>query len=177
MWPAWAAWAAPAVGSSAPVRAKFPHRRALAGRIQGGAGAVRSGPAALQPRGSPTKPASLGTRSGNEYVHIAVDDYSRLAYAEVLPDQKAVTAVGFLRRAVRFYRSLRIAVPCLLSPTTAGAYVGTIHALACRHLGIKHLRTRPYRPQTNGKAERFIRTLLSGWPTGTIARFTNAPQP
>ena len=104
---------------------------------------------------------------GWEYVHIAIDDYSRLAYAEVLPDETAKTAVGFLRRAVRFYRRHGIPVEAVLTDNGA-AYISIAHALACRRLRIKHLRTRPYRPQTNGKAERFIRTMLAGWAYGAI---------
>ena len=100
-------------------------------------------------------------------MHVCVDDYSRLAYAEVLPDQKATTAVGFLRRAVAFYRRRGIRVEGVLTDN-GSAYVSVRHAPACRQLGIKHLRTRPYRPQTNGKAERFIRTLLAGWAYGAI---------
>src|SRR5438876_5714986 len=105
--------------------------------------------------------------AGWEYVHIAVDDYSRLAYAEVLPDEKATTAVGFLHRAVGFYRRHGISVETVLSDN-GSAYRSTVHALACRALRIRHLRTRPYRPQTNGKAERFIRTMLAGWAYGAI---------
>ena len=106
---------------------------------------------------------------GWEYVHVAVDDYSRLAYAEVLSDEKATTAAGFLSRAVAFYASHGIRVERVLSDNGA-CYRATVHALACRRLGIRHLRTRPYRPQTNGKAERFIRTLLNGWAYGAIYR-------
>lgn len=107
--------------------------------------------------------------AGWEYVHVAVDDYSRLAYAEVLPDETAATAASFLRRAVAFYRRHGIRVEAILSDNGA-CYLGVAHAIACRRLRIKHLRTRPYRPQTNGKAERFIRTLLSGWAYGAIYR-------
>jgi transposase InsO family protein len=107
--------------------------------------------------------------AGWEYVHVAVDDYSRLAYAEVLPDEKAATAAAFLRRAVAFYRRHGIRVQAILSDNGA-CYLGVAHAIACRRLRIKHLRTRPYRPQTNGKAERFIRTLLAGWAYGAIYR-------
>jgi transposase InsO family protein len=106
---------------------------------------------------------------GWEYVHVCVDDYSRLAYAEVLPDEKATTAIGFLRRALAFYRRHGITVERILTDN-GSAYVSAAHALACRALGIRHSRTRPYRPQTNGKAERFIRTLLNGWAYGTIYR-------
>jgi transposase InsO family protein len=104
---------------------------------------------------------------GYEYVHIAVDDYSRLAYAEVLPDEKATTAAAFLRRAIAFYRRYGIRVERVLTDN-GSAYRSTVHALACRRLQIKHLRTRPYRPQTNGKAERFIHTLLNAWAYGAI---------
>jgi transposase InsO family protein len=104
---------------------------------------------------------------GWEYVHIAVDDYSRLAYAEVLDNETAKTAAGFLRRAVAFYRSYGITVERLLTDN-GSCYRAALHALACRRLGVRHLRTRPYRPQTNGKAERFIRTMLAGWAYGAI---------
>jgi transposase InsO family protein len=138
------------------------------GRIQGGAGKrVRDG---LYQHYNPTftdRDGHRRTTVGWEYVHIAVDDFSRLAYAEVLPDEKATTAVGFLRRALAFFRRHGISVERLLTDN-GGAYRSTVHALACRALGIRHLRTRPYRPQTNGKAERFIRTLLSGWAYGAI---------
>jgi transposase InsO family protein len=104
---------------------------------------------------------------GWEFVHIAVDDYSRLAYAEVLDDETAATAAGFLRRAVAFYGRYGITVERLLTDN-GGCYRALIHAVACRTLGIKHLRIRPHRPQTNGKAERFIRTMLAGWAYGPI---------
>jgi transposase InsO family protein len=109
---------------------------------------------------------------GWEYVHVAVDDYSRLAYAEILDDEKAATAAGFLRRAVAFYARHGIRVERVLSDNGA-CYRATVHALACRSLGIRHLRTRPYRPKTNGKAERFIRTLLNGWAYATLYRSSN----
>ena len=104
---------------------------------------------------------------GWEYVHVAVDDATRLAYVEVLGDEKAKTAVAFLGRAVRFFRRHGIRVERVMTDN-GSPYVSTIHALACRILGIRHLRTRPYRPQTNGKAERFIRTMLGGWAYGAV---------
>ena len=106
---------------------------------------------------------------GWEYVHIAIDDCTRLAYAEVLDDERATTAIGFLRRAVDFYRRHGVTVQGLLTDN-GNAYRSAVHAIACRALAIKHRRTRPYRPQTNGKAERFIRTLLGGWAYGAIYR-------
>jgi transposase InsO family protein len=105
--------------------------------------------------------------SGWEYVHVAVDDYSRLAYAEVLADEKAATAAAFLHRAVAYYHRFGIRVECVLTDN-GSCYRGLAHTLACRRLRIRHLRTRPHRPQTNGKAERFIRTLLQGWAYGRI---------
>ena len=107
--------------------------------------------------------------SGWEFVHVAVDDYSRLAYAEVLPDEKATTAIGFLRRALVFYARHGIQVERIMTDN-GSAYISTIHAIACRQLHIRHLRTRPRRPQTNGKAERFIRTMLQGWAYAAIYR-------
>ena len=94
----------------------------------------------------------------------------------MLDDEKAVTAVGFLRRAVAHFAAYGIRVE--LMTDNGSAYRSTIHALACKALGIRHLRTRPYRPRTNGKAERFIRTMLGGWAYGAIyGTATNAPQP
>jgi transposase InsO family protein len=107
--------------------------------------------------------------AGWEFVHIAIDDCTRLAYAEVLSDEKATTAIAFLRRALAFYGRHGITVERLLTDN-GSAYRSAIHALACRALGIRHLRTRPRRPQTNGKAERFIRTMLSGWAYGALYR-------
>jgi transposase InsO family protein len=106
---------------------------------------------------------------GWEYVHIAIDDATRLAYVEVLADEKAMTAIAFLRRAVEHFASYGINVQALMTDN-GSAYRSSVHAIACRLLGIHHLRTRPYRPQTNGKAERFIRTLLGGWAYGAIYR-------
>jgi transposase InsO family protein len=107
--------------------------------------------------------------TGWEFVHVCVDDATRLAFVEVLADEKTITAVGFLRRALAFYRARGITAQRVMTDN-GSAYVSVIHALACRTLGIKHLRTRPYRPRTNGKAERFIKTLLAGWAYGAIYR-------
>jgi transposase InsO family protein len=106
-------------------------------------------------------------RTGWERVHVCVDDATRLAYVEVLPDEKATTAIGFLRRAIAFYRSHGIEVERVMTDN-GSAYVSVAHALACKALGIKRLRTRPYRPQTNGKAERFIRTMLREWAYAAV---------
>jgi transposase InsO family protein len=85
-----------------------------------------------------------------------------VVYVEVLADEKATTAIAFLARAVEHYASYGIGVQALITDN-GSAYRSTIHAIACRSLHIRHLRTRPYHPRTNGKAERFIRTLLGGW--------------
>lgn len=131
------------------------------GRIQGGAGKRVS--ATKHYTGTYTdKAGRRHGKAGWEFVHIAIDDYSRLAYAEVLPDEQATTAVAFLKRAIDYYKRHGITVERVITDN-GSPYVSTLHALACRQLGIRHLRTRPRRPQTNGKAERFIRTLLAGW--------------
>jgi transposase InsO family protein len=137
------------------------------GRIQGGAGKRITG---KRRNRSPRRRDAAGVDRcviGWDYVHIAIDDCTRLAYAEVLSDEKATTATGFLRRAVAFFASHGITTQRVLTDN-GSPYISTIHALACRALGIRHLRTRPRRPQTNGKAERFIRTLLGGWAYGAI---------
>jgi len=105
--------------------------------------------------------------AGWEFVHVCVDDATRLAYVEVLADETGRSAVGFLRRAIAFYERHGITVERVMTDNGT-AYRSTVHALACRALGIRHLRTRPYRPRTNGKAERFIRTLLGGWAYGAL---------
>jgi transposase InsO family protein len=141
------------------------------GRIEGGAGKRAFG-GERRLRHNPTRTDLEGKRRhyvGYEYVHVCVDDYSRLAYVEVLPDEKTTTAIGFLERAVSFYRRRGIRVERVLTDN-GPAYVSAVHALACRRLAIRHSRTRPYRPQTNGKAERFIRTLLGGWAYGALYR-------
>ena len=138
------------------------------GRIERGAGKRWRDGKQQHYTGSYTDAAGrVRRKAGWEFVHIAVDDYSRLAYAEVLADERATTAVAFLRRAVVYYRRHGIQVERVLTDN-GSAYISAIHALACRRLGIRHLRTRPRRPQTNGKAERFIRTLLNGWAYGAI---------
>jgi transposase InsO family protein len=104
---------------------------------------------------------------GWEFVHVCVDDATRLAYVEVLPDEGATTCVAFLERAVAHYRALGLSVDQVMTDNGNG-YRSAIHAIACRTLGLRHLRTRPYRPRTNGKAERFIRTLLEDWAYAAI---------
>ena len=126
------------------------------GRIQGGVGHRIDGNRRRSPRGG-----------GWEFVHVCVDDATRLAYVEVLADETAKSAVGFLRRARAFYRRHGIKVEAVMTDN-GSAYRSKKHAIACRLLKVKHRRTRPYRPRTNGKAERFIRTMLGGWAYGAI---------
>jgi transposase InsO family protein len=138
------------------------------GRIVGGAGHRISGPRGRRYAGSFTDAAGRRrNKAGWDFVHIAIDDATRLAYAEVLADEKAATAIAFLRRAITFFKRHGMTVRELLTDN-GSPYTSTVHAIACRALGIRHLRTRPRRPQTNGKAERFIRTLLGGWAYGAI---------
>ena len=133
------------------------------GRIVGGPGKRITGRPGSK-RG-PTKTDAAGVRRGVigwEYLHVAIDDYSRLAYAEVLSDEKASTAIGFLRRAVTFFAGHNISVERVMTDN-GSPYVSGAHRVACAQLGIRHLRTRPYRPRTNGKAERLIQTMLRRW--------------
>ena len=107
-------------------------------------------------------PGRFEEGAGYEYVHVCVDDFSRLAYVEVLSDERATTAIGFLRRAVEWFAAQGIRVERVMTDN-GSAYVSHAHRLACLALGLRHSRTKPRRPRTNGKAERFIQTLLGGW--------------
>jgi len=99
---------------------------------------------------------------GWEYAHVAIDDHSRFSYVEVLPDQNRYTATAFWLRALREFRRRGIQVQRVITDN-GGAYRSRPFRKACRWLGIAAKRTRPYRPQTNGKAERMIQTLLRKW--------------
>jgi len=125
-------------------------------RIERGAGHRLTGKRTWQAKGA-----------GWEFVHVCIDDATRLAYVEVLPNEKGTTAAGFLRRATRWFASMGIAVERVMSDNGA-CYRSTVHATACRELGLRHLFTQPYRPRTNGKAERFIQTLTNRWAYGAI---------
>jgi transposase InsO family protein len=105
--------------------------------------------------------------AGWEFVHVCVDDATRLAYVEVLADERGQTAAGFLRRAVSWFASMGVKVERVMSDN-GSCYRSHLHANACRELGLKHLFTQPYRPRTNGKAERFIQTLQNRWAYGAI---------
>jgi transposase InsO family protein len=106
---------------------------------------------------------------GYDYVHVCIDDYSRLAYAEVLPNERATTAIAFLRRALSWFAQRGVRVQAVMSDN-GSAYRSRLHKVACVALGVRHLRTRPRRPRTNGKAERFIQTLLGGWAYARVYR-------
>jgi transposase InsO family protein len=107
-------------------------------------------------------PGRHTNKAGWEAVHVAIDDATRLAYVEVLANQTAATTIGFLHRARAWFASLGIIVREVMTDN-GSAYVSHAHRQALRELGIRHLTTRPYRPRTNGKAERFIQTLLNEW--------------
>lgn len=100
--------------------------------------------------------------AGWEYVHVCVDDYARVAYAEVLPDERKESAVAFVRRAVRWFAQFGITIKRVLTDN-GSCYKSKLWHKTCAALGIRVKKTRPYRPQTNGKAERFIQTLLREW--------------
>jgi transposase InsO family protein len=101
-------------------------------------------------------------RGGWEFAHVCIDDHSRLAYVEILADERAETCAAFLRRAVRWLRRQGIRTERVLTDN-GGGYLSHVFRQACAELAVAHRRTRPYRPETNGKAERFIQTLLREW--------------
>jgi transposase InsO family protein len=103
-----------------------------------------------------------GRQTRFEYVHVMVDDHSRLAYAEVLPSLTARCAIAFLRRGLAWFAERGVTIRAVMTDN-GSAYLAHAHRAALAELGLRHLRTRPYRPRTNGKAERFIQTLLNEW--------------
>jgi len=105
---------------------------------------------------------SRSPRAGWQYLHVAIDDHSRLAYAELLPSERQEDAVASLRRAVAWYRDHGIAVEAVMTDNGV-SYRSSRWQETCQALGLRHLRTRPYTPRTNGKAERFIQTMLRQW--------------
>jgi transposase InsO family protein len=107
-------------------------------------------------------PGRRSVGAGWEAVHVAVDDTSRLAYVEVLPNETALVTIGFLRRAVAWFAAQGVHVQEILTDN-GSPYRSGLWAAACAELKITHLRTKPYRPRTNGKAERFIQTMLREW--------------
>jgi len=100
--------------------------------------------------------------AGFEFVHVAIDDASRLAFSQILPDERKESAVAFLHAAIAYYQSLGVTVARVMTDN-GSCYRSKAFRNACRDLGLKHIRTRPYTPKTNGKAERFIQTALREW--------------
>jgi transposase InsO family protein len=111
-------------------------------------------------------------RAGWDFLHVCIDDHSRLAYVEPLGDERPATTTAFLRRAVRWFRRQGIRTERVMTDNGNG-YVAHAFAETCRELGIRHLRTRPHTPRTNGKAERFIQTLLREWAYARPYRTSN----
>uniref|UniRef100_UPI00119D652A integrase core domain-containing protein n=1 Tax=Bordetella genomosp. 13 TaxID=463040 RepID=UPI00119D652A len=103
--------------------------------------------------------------AGWEYAHVAIDDHSRLGFVQMHPNEGKDSAVAFLRAAVAHYAALGVNIKRLITDN-GSAYRSGLFAKTCLALGIKHTFTRPYRPQTNGKAERFIQTCLREWAYG-----------
>jgi len=100
--------------------------------------------------------------AGRESVHLAVDDHSRVSFAQVLADESADSAVAFLKAAVDYYKSLGVTIERVMTDN-GGCYISDDFAKVCAGLKIKHVRTKPYTPKTNGKAERFVQTTLREW--------------
>jgi transposase InsO family protein len=99
---------------------------------------------------------------GWEFVHVAIDDNSRIAFSKIMPDETQHSAIAFLKQARSYYRSLGIKIERVMTDN-GSCYKARAFAKACRRRSIKHIRTRPYTPRTNGKAERFIKTALDEW--------------
>jgi transposase InsO family protein len=107
-------------------------------------------------------PGHRNAGAGWQAIHVCVDDTTRLAYVEVLPDEKGSTTVGFLERAVAWFATQGVVVERVMTDN-GSPYLSALWAAWCADHDIRHLRTRPYRPRTNGKAERFIQTMLREW--------------
>ncbi len=110
--------------------------------------------------GDPQQGKSRG--AGWEFVHVCIDNASRIAFSQILPDERKESAVAFLSSAVAYYASLGVTVTRVMTDN-GSCYRSKAFAHACRKLGLRHVRTRPYTPKTNGKAERFIQTALREW--------------
>jgi transposase InsO family protein len=109
-----------------------------------------------------SNPRGRGQGAGWEFVHVCIDDASRIAFSQIMTDEKATSAVDFLHAAIAYYASLGITVTRVMTDNGA-CYKSRAFSGACKALGLKHIRTRPYTPKTNGKAERFIQTSLREW--------------
>jgi len=112
---------------------------------------------------------TYGKGGGWEWMHVAIDDRSRLTYAEICSDERGATAEAFLRRAVAWFAGLKVTIERVMTDN-GSPYLSRVFAEACRTQRIRHLRTRPYTPRTNGKAERVIQTLLREWAYRFIYR-------
>ena len=104
--------------------------------------------------------------AGYEFAHVAIDDHSRVARIDILPDERKESAITALRRTVAYFKNLGVTVDRIMTDN-GSCYRAKPFANACRQLGIRHIMTRPYTPQTNGKAERFIQTALREWAYAT----------
>lgn len=113
-------------------------------------------------RATGTRQGCRNMGAGWDFVHVGIDDHSRLAFSQIKPDEKAVSAIAFLEAAVAYYASLGVVIESVMTDN-GSCYKSRDFAAACRHLNIRHIRTKPYTPQTNGKAERFIQTALREW--------------
>jgi transposase InsO family protein len=110
-----------------------------------------------------TRDRSIGSKHvGWDFLHVAIDDASRVTYAEILSDERKGTVTGFLQRSVAWFNKQGVTVTAVMTDN-ARSYLSVPFTAACRLFGIKHIRTRPYTPRTNGKAERMIQTLLREW--------------
>jgi transposase InsO family protein len=112
--------------------------------------------------GQSTERTSRKGGAGWEFVHVCIDDASRIAFSQILPDERKESAVAFLNAAIAYYASLGVTVSRVMTDN-GGCYKSRSFRAACKALGLKHIRTRPYTPKTNGKAERFIQTALREW--------------
>jgi transposase InsO family protein len=101
-------------------------------------------------------------RAGWEFVHVCIDDNSRVAFSQILPDERKESAVAFLKAAVAYYASLGVIVLRVMTDN-GSCYRSKVFRKACADLELKHIRTRPYTPKSNGKAERFVQTSLREW--------------
>jgi transposase InsO family protein len=132
--------------------------------------AAGAGHRVIGSRASQQRPRIDGRKrgiTGMEYLHVIIDDYSRLAYAEILLTLTARDAAAFLRRAIAWYAARGITVKAVMSDN-GSAYVSDLYARTLAQLGLRHLRIKPRRPRTNGKAERLIQTLLNEWAYARI---------
>ena len=168
----WRTWTGPAGGASAATKRSRPGElvhvdvKKLGNIPDGGGWRVLGKPRGKHNhqahRGSSRRTRYYNPLLGYAYLHTALDDHSRLAYTEILPDERKDTAAAFLARAHTWYAAAGITIERVLSDN-GSCYRSALWAATCAGLGITPKRTRPYRPQTNGKVERFHRTLADEW--------------